>query len=185
MGVRARHSRAAQSSIKKAESTVNRALGLTRKSTHGCRILRKRRESSGGRRHDRSASRPNFLQNTASPSFPKNPTNGSTRKGRMTHPMFLREGATHYEPISWEDAFRILADELNSLASPDEAVFYTSGRTSNEAAFLVSAFRPSIRHEQSARLLEYVSRIDERRARANQSDSAKRAFGWKIWKTRI
>ncbi|HEY0429292.1 MAG TPA: FdhF/YdeP family oxidoreductase [Pyrinomonadaceae bacterium] len=62
------------------------------------------------------------------------------RQGRLTHPMFLAAGATHYEPISWENAFQILADELNSLASPDEAVFYTSGRTSNEAAFLYQLF---------------------------------------------
>jgi len=61
-------------------------------------------------------------------------------QGRITHPMFLPEGATHYEPVSWENAFQILADELNSLASPDEAVFYTSGRTSNEAAFLYQLF---------------------------------------------
>ncbi|HLM00424.1 MAG TPA: FdhF/YdeP family oxidoreductase [Pyrinomonadaceae bacterium] len=61
-------------------------------------------------------------------------------QGRLTEPMILREGATHYEPVSWEDAFQTLAAELNSLASPDEAVFYTSGRTSNEAAFLYQLF---------------------------------------------
>src|ERR1044071_9750900 len=53
--------------------------------------------------------------------------------GRLTHPMLLREGATHYELISWDDAFTLIAAELRSLASPDEAAFYTSGRTSNEA----------------------------------------------------
>lgn len=61
-------------------------------------------------------------------------------QGRLTEPMVLRRGKTHYEPISWEGAFRLIADELNSLASPDEAVFYTSGRTSNEAAFLYQLF---------------------------------------------
>jgi molybdopterin-dependent oxidoreductase alpha subunit len=61
-------------------------------------------------------------------------------QGRLTQPMILREGATHYEPISWENAFQTLADEMNSLAAPDEAVFYTSGRTSNEAAFLYQLF---------------------------------------------
>jgi molybdopterin-dependent oxidoreductase alpha subunit len=61
-------------------------------------------------------------------------------QGRLTHPMFLSEDATHYKPISWEETFQILAEELNSLASPDEAVFYTSGRTSNEAAFLYQLF---------------------------------------------
>ncbi|HEY2375605.1 MAG TPA: FdhF/YdeP family oxidoreductase [Gemmatimonadaceae bacterium] len=60
--------------------------------------------------------------------------------GRLTHPMLLRRDATHYEPISWDDAFALIASELNALASPDEAVFYTSGRTSNEAAFLYQLF---------------------------------------------
>ncbi|MCX7640594.1 MAG: FdhF/YdeP family oxidoreductase [Pyrinomonadaceae bacterium] len=61
-------------------------------------------------------------------------------QGRLTKPMFLAEGESHYKPISWEKAFRIIADELNQLATPDEAVFYTSGRTSNEAAFLYQLF---------------------------------------------
>ncbi|CAM3118327.1 FdhF/YdeP family oxidoreductase [Corallococcus sp. ZKHCc1 1396] len=62
------------------------------------------------------------------------------KAGRLTHPMVLREGATHYEPVSWEDAFALVAEELNALGSPDEACFYTSGRTSNEAAFLYQLF---------------------------------------------
>src|ERR1044072_381739 len=60
--------------------------------------------------------------------------------GRLTQPMVLRRGATHYEPISWDDAFLLIAGELNSLNNPDEAIFYTSGRTSNEAAFLYQLF---------------------------------------------
>lgn len=62
------------------------------------------------------------------------------QQGRLTEPMVLRPGASHYEPISWDDAFALVAAELNALASPDEAVFYTSGRTSNEAAFLYQLF---------------------------------------------
>lgn len=62
------------------------------------------------------------------------------KAGRLTHPMLLREGATHYEAISWEETFRIVAEELNALGSPNEAIFYTSGRTSNEAAFLYQLF---------------------------------------------
>ena len=62
------------------------------------------------------------------------------KQGRLTHPMVLRPGATHYEPISWDQAFALIASELNALRSPDEAVFYTSGRTSNEAAFLYQLF---------------------------------------------
>lgn len=62
------------------------------------------------------------------------------KAGRITHPMVLKEGGTHYEPISWDDAFSMMADELKKLASPDEAIFYTSGRTSNETAFLYQLF---------------------------------------------
>ena len=62
------------------------------------------------------------------------------QQGRITEPMVLREGATHYEPISWDDAFGLVAGHLNGLASPDEALFYTSGRTSNEAAFAYQLF---------------------------------------------
>ena len=61
-------------------------------------------------------------------------------QGRLTEPIVRRRGATHYEPISWEGAFALIADELNALDTPDEAVFYTSGRTSNEAAFLYQLF---------------------------------------------
>jgi molybdopterin-dependent oxidoreductase alpha subunit len=58
------------------------------------------------------------------------------QQGRLTHPMILDEGATHYRPLSWDDALREIADTIRGLDDPDEAVFYTSGRTSNEAAFL-------------------------------------------------
>jgi len=59
-----------------------------------------------------------------------------SQQGRLTHPMVLRPGERHYRPISWADAHALIADHLNTLGSPDEALFYTSGRTSNEAAFL-------------------------------------------------
>jgi molybdopterin-dependent oxidoreductase alpha subunit len=62
------------------------------------------------------------------------------KQGRLTQPMVLRENSTHYKPISWEDAFNHMAQTLNRLDSADEAVFYTSGRTSNEAAFLYQCF---------------------------------------------
>ena len=61
-------------------------------------------------------------------------------KGRITEPMVLRPGATHYEPIAWDAAFALIAEELKRLDSPNEAVFYTSGRTSNETAFLYQLF---------------------------------------------
>ncbi len=65
------------------------------------------------------------------------------QQGRLTHPMFLEENATHYKPITWEDAFGIISKELNSLNHPDEAVFYASGRTSIEAAYLYQLFARS------------------------------------------
>jgi len=60
--------------------------------------------------------------------------------GRITHPMVRRTGSDHYEPISWDDAFGLIGHELQALKSPDEASFYTSGRASNEAAFLYGLF---------------------------------------------
>lgn len=62
------------------------------------------------------------------------------QQGRLTHPVYLAEGAETYEQVSWERAFAIVAEELTALDSPDEAVFYTSGRTGNEAAFLYQLF---------------------------------------------
>lgn len=62
------------------------------------------------------------------------------KKGRIAEPMYLAEGGTHYQPISWDNAFAKIANHLNKLNSPHEAVFYTSGRTSNEAAFLYQLF---------------------------------------------
>ena len=65
------------------------------------------------------------------------------KQGRIDRPMVLREDATHYEPIGWDEAFALIAHELNTLGSPDEAAFYTSGRTANETAFLYQLF---VRH---------------------------------------
>ncbi|MFG3527802.1 FdhF/YdeP family oxidoreductase [Streptomyces sp. NPDC047917] len=62
------------------------------------------------------------------------------QQGRITQPMYLPEGADRYEAVTWERAFGIIAEELRALGSPDEALFYTSGRTSNEAAFLLQLF---------------------------------------------
>ncbi|ALE86149.1 FdhF/YdeP family oxidoreductase [Pseudonocardia sp. HH130629-09] len=61
-------------------------------------------------------------------------------QGRLTHPMVRRAGRTHYEPISWDDAFDLVGTHLRGLSSPDEALFYTSGRASNEAAFVYQLF---------------------------------------------
>ncbi|MDB4974403.1 MAG: putative dehydrogenase [Myxococcaceae bacterium] len=62
------------------------------------------------------------------------------QQGRLTEPMIRKPGASHYEPIDWEAAFALIGQTLRGLASPNEAIFYTSGRTSNEAAFLYQLF---------------------------------------------
>ena len=61
-------------------------------------------------------------------------------QGRIASPVVLREGESHYAPISWDEAFEMISSSLKATESPDRAVFYTSGRTSNEAAFLYQAF---------------------------------------------
>ncbi|WP_322780047.1 FdhF/YdeP family oxidoreductase [Frankia sp. Cas4] len=62
------------------------------------------------------------------------------QQGRLTEPMYKAAGAEHYVPVGWDDAFAIVAEELQALDSPDEAAFYTSGRASNEAAFVYQLF---------------------------------------------
>lgn len=61
-------------------------------------------------------------------------------QGRLTEPVYKPAGEDHYRPVSWEQAFGIVADKLKSLPDPNQATFYTSGRTSNEAAFLYQLF---------------------------------------------
>ena len=62
------------------------------------------------------------------------------KSGRITDPMYLAPGATHYKKISWDNAMQKMANQLKELDDPDEAIFYTSGRTSNEAAFMYGTF---------------------------------------------
>jgi molybdopterin-dependent oxidoreductase alpha subunit len=61
-------------------------------------------------------------------------------QGRLSHPMRYDRASDTYKPVGWDEAFALIGRELNALASPDEALFYTSGRTSNEAAFLYQLF---------------------------------------------
>lgn len=60
--------------------------------------------------------------------------------GRILEPMYLPPGASNYQPISWDEAFSKIAEKLNALKSPNEAIFYTSGRTSNEATWVYQLF---------------------------------------------
>jgi len=62
------------------------------------------------------------------------------KSGRITHPMYLPVGADRYQEITWQEAFDKIGDQLKSYEDPNEAIFYTSGRTSNEAAFLYGLF---------------------------------------------
>ncbi len=65
-------------------------------------------------------------------------------QGRLTHPVVRRAGATHYEPIAWSDAFAMIGEQLRALESPDQAAFYTSGKTSNEAAYVYQLLARSL-----------------------------------------
>jgi molybdopterin-dependent oxidoreductase alpha subunit len=79
---------------------------------------------------------PDFWQKWSVSELSKKSDHWLNEQGRLTHPMILHPGATHYEECQWEDAFHIISSSLSTLSHPDEAIFYTSGRTSNEAAFL-------------------------------------------------
>ena len=61
-------------------------------------------------------------------------------QGRLVQPMVRRRDGTHYEPISWDDAFELIGETLRGLEHPDQAIFYTSGKTSNEAAYTYQLF---------------------------------------------
>lgn len=61
-------------------------------------------------------------------------------QGRLTEPMRYDSATDRYLPVSWDDAFALVARHLKALESPDQAEFYTSGRASNEAAFLYQLF---------------------------------------------
>jgi formate dehydrogenase major subunit len=61
-------------------------------------------------------------------------------QGRITHPMVYDSGMDHYIPVDWEKAFALVGKELRALSHPNQAEFYTSGRSSNEAAFLYQLF---------------------------------------------
>ena len=61
-------------------------------------------------------------------------------QGRITHPMVLKKGSDKYIPIDWKEAIQLVSDNINDSNDPNKSVFYTSGRTSNEAAFLYQLF---------------------------------------------
>lgn len=79
---------------------------------------------------------PEFFARHSVPDLLSRPEYWLSQQGRLAHPMVLRPGDDHYRPIGWDEAYRVIVEHLQALDSPDEALFYTSGRTSNEAAFL-------------------------------------------------
>ncbi|MGM0557313.1 MAG: molybdopterin-dependent oxidoreductase, partial [Myxococcota bacterium] len=83
---------------------------------------------------------PEFFEQNSIPELLEKSGRWLNDQGRLTRPVVRHEDSDYYEAISWEQAFRLIGEELTGLASPDEAVFYTSGRTSNEAAFLYQLF---------------------------------------------
>jgi molybdopterin-dependent oxidoreductase alpha subunit len=83
---------------------------------------------------------PEFFREHSIADLSKQSDNWLELQGRLIHPMVKRSSATHYEPITWEEAFPLMAHELNALPTPNAAAFYTSGRASNEAAFCYQLF---------------------------------------------
>ena len=79
---------------------------------------------------------PEFFAANSIAELRQQPDHWLEHNGRLTEPMYLAPGASHYAPIGWDDAFRLIADRLTALPDPNRAVFYTSGRASNEAAFV-------------------------------------------------
>lgn len=84
----------------------------------------------------KSRAGPEFWSKWSVSELSKKPDFWLNQQGRITHPLILREDCNYYEQISWDEAFKSIAEEFALLNSPDEAIFYTSGRTSNEAAYL-------------------------------------------------
>ena len=83
---------------------------------------------------------PKFFASHSVSSLKKKDAYFLERQGRLVHPMRYNGSTDHYEPVSWDEAFRLIGEKLNGLDSPNQALFYTSGRTSNEAAFLYQLF---------------------------------------------
>ncbi|HKE12249.1 MAG TPA: FdhF/YdeP family oxidoreductase [Myxococcota bacterium] len=81
-----------------------------------------------------------FFSHWSVSSLLEQPNRWLEAQGRLTCPVWKAVGTNHYQPIPWSEAFSRLARALAALDSPDQAIFYTSGRTSNEAAFLYQLF---------------------------------------------
>ncbi|MBT4066664.1 MAG: FdhF/YdeP family oxidoreductase [Euryarchaeota archaeon] len=83
---------------------------------------------------------PSFFANHSVQNLAEKSDYWLNKQGRLTHPMVLNPGSNNYQEISWNDAFDLIATNIKQSTSPDHSIFYTSGRTSNEAAFLYQLF---------------------------------------------
>ncbi len=79
---------------------------------------------------------PDFFAANSVAELREQPDHWLEHNGRLTEPMYLAPDATHYAPIGWDEAFTLAADRLHAMDDANRAVFYTSGRASNEAAFV-------------------------------------------------
>ncbi|MDP6869729.1 MAG: FdhF/YdeP family oxidoreductase [Candidatus Poseidoniaceae archaeon] len=87
---------------------------------------------------------PSFMSQHSVQEMAENSDYWINSQGRITHPMILHPGSNNYEKISWESAFELIAKNISNSGDPNRSVFYTSGRTSNEAAFLYQLFVRSL-----------------------------------------
>ena len=87
---------------------------------------------------------PNFFKRYDVQTLLKKSDYWLNKQGRISHPMILKSGSSNYEPIAWSDAFDLISESITSMKTPTRGVYYTSGRTSNEAAFLYQALVRSL-----------------------------------------
>ena len=87
---------------------------------------------------------PNFFERYDVQTLLKKSDHWLNKQGRISHPMILKPGSSNYVPIQWKEAFDLISESIKSMDKPERGVYYTSGRTSNEAAFLYQALVRSL-----------------------------------------
>lgn len=87
---------------------------------------------------------PNFFERYDVQTLLKKSDHWLNKQGRISHPMILKPGSSNYVPIQWKEAFDLISESIKSMDRPERGVYYTSGRTSNEAAFLYQALVRSL-----------------------------------------
>ena len=87
---------------------------------------------------------PNFFERYDVQTLLKKSDHWLNKQGRISHPMILKPGSSNYVPIQWKEAFDLISESIKSMDQPERGAYYTSGRTSNEAAFLYQALVRSL-----------------------------------------